>query len=544
MIDFGLSKHFYVGELHTEAVGTPYTVAPEVIRGGYDERGDIWAMGVITYLLLSGETPFGGCDGEDLLQVKTRILSGRVVFEPPEIWEHVSDMAKEFVLTLLKVDPSERPTAKEAQRSKWIQTWSKKVGTNHNGQLNPNVVKALVSFKESSDLKKVLSEVISFTLLPEQISDLRAEFEKLDNGKGEISLYGLKKVLLESAEAGSLGALTEDEIDDIFNSLRLRKTETKIRWHEFIAAGLSQCKIDDRNLKLAFDRLDTDRKGYITFDNLVDLMGENCENADELRRMWMSSLQRTKGVCDQITCEDFLVLMKGQVMAPDGSRRISMGSPVLHAVPEGKPSPTPARITKDIDFLDAGLSECPSLPTLEEGKAGADTMIMPIRPMHGRHRSRSFEHRTEDYFGELGDDSGKLAARPSILGGRSTRAFENVAHDESKTPLMVNKALYRAHREMRLAVLQLSQRFEEEQARRRTKTLAEQGREVDPRTKGAALIASRKNIPVSLPPRPDVDDLYQQELKNAIKRGGRARGKRKKTVSDMSLMMSVKDSGV
>ena len=37
-----------------EAVGTPYTVAPEVIRGSYDERCDVWAIGVITYLLLSG----------------------------------------------------------------------------------------------------------------------------------------------------------------------------------------------------------------------------------------------------------------------------------------------------------------------------------------------------------------------------------------------------------------------------------------------------------------------------------------------------------
>ena len=57
MIDFGLSKHFRFGEVHHEAVGTPYTVAPEVIRGSYDERCDIWAIGVITFLLLSGDPP-------------------------------------------------------------------------------------------------------------------------------------------------------------------------------------------------------------------------------------------------------------------------------------------------------------------------------------------------------------------------------------------------------------------------------------------------------------------------------------------------------
>lgn len=114
-------------------------------------------------------------------------------------------------------------------------------------------------------MQKILSEVLSFTLLPEQIVDLRAEFEKIDtDGDGEISLQSLKKVLMENAEAGSLGALTEQEIEDIFDAIRIRKSDPTIRWHEFLAAGLSQAKIDDRNLRLAFDRLDAERKGYVS----------------------------------------------------------------------------------------------------------------------------------------------------------------------------------------------------------------------------------------------------------------------------------------
>jgi serine/threonine protein kinase len=45
VIDFGLSKHFTFGEMQSDPVGTLYTVAPEVIRGRYDERCDVWAIG-------------------------------------------------------------------------------------------------------------------------------------------------------------------------------------------------------------------------------------------------------------------------------------------------------------------------------------------------------------------------------------------------------------------------------------------------------------------------------------------------------------------
>jgi calcium-dependent protein kinase len=261
MIDFGLSKHFEIGQHLSDQVGTPYTVAPEIIRGDYDEKCDMWALGVITYLLLSGETPFGGLDGESLLLVKANIMRAKVVFHPQDVWENVSDEGKCFVKTLLNPDPKRRPTAKAMQRDPWIQVWAKK-DAKQEDKLSAKTVSALITFKESSDMQKLLSEVLSFTLLPEQIEELREEFEKVDTeGSGEISLTAMKEVLLENAEAGALGALTEQEIEDIFNSIRMRKTEPTIRWHEFLAAGLSQARVDDRNLRLAFDRLDTQRKG-------------------------------------------------------------------------------------------------------------------------------------------------------------------------------------------------------------------------------------------------------------------------------------------
>jgi hypothetical protein len=79
MIDFGLSKHFTRGQKNNEPVGTPYTVAPEVLCGNYDEKVDVWAIGVITFLLLCGDAPFGGCGGpEPMSVVRENILKGSV----------------------------------------------------------------------------------------------------------------------------------------------------------------------------------------------------------------------------------------------------------------------------------------------------------------------------------------------------------------------------------------------------------------------------------------------------------------------------------
>merc|ERR1712038_755004 len=112
LIDFGLSKHFRSGDVHHEPVGTRYTVAPEVLNGTYDERVDLWAIGVITFLLLSGESPFGGCGDktESLAEVRSNILHANYSFEPIEIWKHVSEDAKSFISMLLVTDPDLRPT--------------------------------------------------------------------------------------------------------------------------------------------------------------------------------------------------------------------------------------------------------------------------------------------------------------------------------------------------------------------------------------------------------------------------------------------------
>lgn len=119
--DFGLSSFFTPGQVFTEIVGSPTSMAPEVLDGHYGPEADMWSVGVILYVLLSGAWPFYAETQHSAEEAK-RILqrSGPPSFED-EIWLHISDGAKDLVLKLLDPNPQQRLRASEALRHPWIQ---------------------------------------------------------------------------------------------------------------------------------------------------------------------------------------------------------------------------------------------------------------------------------------------------------------------------------------------------------------------------------------------------------------------------------------
>lgn len=71
LIDFGLSKRFSeeqeMEKMHT-VVGTPYYVAPEVLKGNYDKSCDVWSLGVILFVFLCGYPPFEGDNNKEIFR--------------------------------------------------------------------------------------------------------------------------------------------------------------------------------------------------------------------------------------------------------------------------------------------------------------------------------------------------------------------------------------------------------------------------------------------------------------------------------------------
>jgi serine/threonine protein kinase len=97
-------------------IGTSQYLAPEILLGGgYDERVDLWSIGVTLYSLVAGETPFFS---EYHSETINKIMKGVYAFDP-EIWGGYSYFVKDLVGRLLK-PRGERLTIKEASRHLWF----------------------------------------------------------------------------------------------------------------------------------------------------------------------------------------------------------------------------------------------------------------------------------------------------------------------------------------------------------------------------------------------------------------------------------------
>ena len=116
LIDFGMSRVDPIDEPMTTSIGTAYYVSPEVLNKSYGKKCDIWSVGVVVYMIICGYYPFYG---ESTNQIIKHASTGKFDYPSTE-WGGVSASAKDFVSSLLTVDPNERPSALAAIEHPWI----------------------------------------------------------------------------------------------------------------------------------------------------------------------------------------------------------------------------------------------------------------------------------------------------------------------------------------------------------------------------------------------------------------------------------------
>ena len=255
LIDFGLAAKFGSGSELNSQVGTAAYLAPEVLRGHYTYKCDIWSAGVMLYLMITGTTPYD----EGSVGVLRQLSSFQLDLNAPAL-SRASDQVKDLLRRLLSPEPEDRPSALEALTHSWFNTAPAQVI-----HLDPMVLFSLKRFRFTTRLKSAALTVLAKRL--KGVKGLKDTFTAMDStGNGRITVSEVEAAL---SRAGVI--LSQSEVQQMIANV---DTEGKgqIRYSDFLVATMaSKYSISETAMRKTFRYL-ADNDTYITSQTLQEVM--------------------------------------------------------------------------------------------------------------------------------------------------------------------------------------------------------------------------------------------------------------------------------
>jgi calcium-dependent protein kinase len=289
VVDFGISKIFDPSLTNLQKdnqkknklkkmdsqMGTLYFISPEILKGSYSEKCDIWSLGIILYYLLCGYPPFQGGNDNILMQ---EILESKIKF-PKEEWKNISESAKDLISKMLCPE-KKRISALEVLNHKWFKTKLKK-------KLEKKITfdfDKLSAYKDFNILKKSILLFLASRLNIEESNAITEIFKKIDEFKtGTIDFDDFKNFVINNQNQEIIGGENDDEIRKKFLEIDVDRNN-KIDFTEFLAANMDKAIYKDKEkLRIAFDLFDTDKNGIISKDDIINILKiENLYDAKKL----------------------------------------------------------------------------------------------------------------------------------------------------------------------------------------------------------------------------------------------------------------------
>jgi len=277
LIDFGCAKIVEDDKEYKDLVGTVYYLAPELAAqstrvhktGKILKRADIWSIGVIAYVMLTGRPPFKGRTNKEIF---THIIQDQLKF-PGDV--ELSDGFKDFVRKALVKNPYKRISIEDALRHPWVQG---KAAAEI--QLNKDVIRYLRQFNYQSKLKKAITRCLAKNMSQEPEKEVKRHFIRLDkDGDGFLDADELKLLLLDMGFAPHTAAeeaKTMLKAADENNDGQVDFEEFKAVWHRKL---LSQ---HDQYIHRVFAVFDDNGDGYIDAKELQSVLGDDFENIQNM----------------------------------------------------------------------------------------------------------------------------------------------------------------------------------------------------------------------------------------------------------------------
>jgi len=255
--------------IFTEIQGSKYYMAPQVVLGAYTKKCDIWASGVIAYVMLSGYAPFDGATDEEIYRA---VLDGSFDFDD-EAWDYVGDEAKDFVMTLLTYDEEARPSAEECLQHPWLHSVRQDLKTADH-QRRASTQQSLNDLQQfhstNSKLKQATCAIIASQFLShDETEEIGHVFRSLDfAGHGKLKPEDLKRAYREVFDVD----MSDDDIQEMIKQVNFSGSGA-IEYSEFVIATMMEKNmVDDDKLRAAFHIFDKENKGYISAQNLKEVL--------------------------------------------------------------------------------------------------------------------------------------------------------------------------------------------------------------------------------------------------------------------------------
>ena len=279
LIDFGTAKIFEKGHQENKYVGSSYYMAPEIIKRKYDEKCDLWSIGVIMYILLTGRPPFDGNDDDEILENVKKGVYDTYSYPYPLLSSH----SKDLINKLLQYDPKKRISADQALEHPWFKTaeFKKKDKVNTIApELARELIQNMTKYRSDNILKcAVIAYLVHHITNTEECFEASKLFIKIDlNYDGKIEKHELIQGFIKywgisKDEAEEKVDLIFKNIDTDFNGF--------IEYEEFVRAAVNSSIFMSQNyLKFAFNYFDRDASGDITYEEIKKRFTQNAKNVN------------------------------------------------------------------------------------------------------------------------------------------------------------------------------------------------------------------------------------------------------------------------
>ncbi|OMJ84128.1 hypothetical protein SteCoe_14819 [Stentor coeruleus] len=258
LIDFGLAHRFTTktnkkGVNMDTFAGTSYYLAPEVIKGLYDYKCDVWSLGIIMVLMLTGTHPYSGSSAPEIYR---SIIHEELNTNSHE-FKHISSQGIDLIQKLLVKNPKNRLSAEQALSHPWMKQAKEE-------PVDISIYITLKNYMPPSEMWRAAVGILVKYMSVGELKALRTAFNEVDlEGTGDLTVHDIEIALSKTGVV-----LPKRELLEIFKRLDYAN-DGKIHYSEFLAATVSsRLCVNEQMMWMLFNYFDVDKSGEITLENL------------------------------------------------------------------------------------------------------------------------------------------------------------------------------------------------------------------------------------------------------------------------------------